>query len=122
MALGGISFDSIDIAKDHQASTEYLLQSWIHTYGVSIATDRFEHVDVLVRTRCAETHDEAYLPGGNPFGADMLARLRSKLQHLASQKEDIFDARYEHLLGFASISTQRCKTWWSDRVNLGGES
>lgn len=117
MALGGISFPSIESAKDHQASAEFLLQTWIHTLGTAAATERMRHLDVLVRTRCAEAHDETYSQSST-FGPQMLASVRSKLQSLSTQKDETYGVAYEHLLGFASIATQECRTWWSDRINL----
>jgi hypothetical protein len=119
MALGGISYPSIETAKDLQASTEYLLQTWIHTIGDAAAKERFEHLDVLVRSRCAEAHDEVY-SDQHPFGTQMLIQLREKLRLLVAENHNTYGVSYEHLLGFASIATQECRTWWSDRVDLSG--
>jgi hypothetical protein len=119
MALGGISYPSIETAKDLQASTEYLLQTWIHTIGDAAAKERFEHLDVLVRSRCAEAHDEVY-SDQHPFGTQMLIQLREKLRLLVAENHNTYGVSYEHLLGFVSIATQECRTWWSDRVDLSG--
>lgn len=119
MALGGISYPSIETAKDLQASTEYLLQTWIHTIGDVAAKERFHHLDVLVRSRCAEAHDEVY-SDQHPYGTQMLIHLREKLKTLAAEKHNTYGVSYEHLLGFVSIATQECRTWWSDRVDLSG--
>lgn len=117
MAVGGISFPSIAVAKDHQSSVEYLLQRWVHILGPDIAKERFQHLDVLVRTRCAEAFDETSATG-NPFGQAMLSSVREKLADLAQNKDVTYGLTYEHLLGFVSLATQECRQWWSDPFDL----
>ena len=46
---------------------------------VLTATERFQHLDVLVRTRCAEAFDEVS-GSGAPFGQAMLRSVRSSLK------------------------------------------
>jgi hypothetical protein len=122
MAVGGISFPSIAVAKDHQISAEFLLQRWIHMLGPDAATERFQHLDVLVRTRCAEAFDEVS-ESAIPFGQAMLSRVRTKLIDLAKNKETTYGLTYEQLLGFVSVATQECRQWWSDPFDLqGGEA
>ena len=119
MAVGGISFPSIAIAKDHQVSAEYLLQRWVHSLGTATATERFQHLDVLVRTRCAEAFDEVS-GSGAPFGQAMLKSVRAKLAVLARDKAVTYGLSYEQLLGFVSVATQECRQWWSEPFDLRG--
>ena len=113
MAAGEISFQSISIAKDHQASMEYVLQEWLHQYGVHMATKRFEQVDIIVRTQCAEAYDGAFSDLA-AFGSAMLQDLRARLKVVAEKdKAATFGLRYEHLLGLVSLATQGCRIWWS---------
>jgi hypothetical protein len=122
MAVGGISYPSIAVAKDHQISAEYQLQRWVHILGPDVATQRFQHLDVLVRTRCAEAFDEVSR-SGIPFGQAMLSRVRTKLADLAKNKETTYGLTYEQLLGLVSVATQECRQWWSDPFDLqGGEA
>jgi hypothetical protein len=119
MAVGGISFPSIAVAKDHQSSAEYLLQRWVHILGPDVAKERFQHLDVLVRTRCAEAFDQTSALG-NPFGQAMLSSVRAKLADLARNEDVTYGLSYEHLLGFVSLATQECRQWWSDPFDLQG--
>jgi hypothetical protein len=119
MAVGGISYPSIAVAKDHQISAEYLLQRWVHSLGPDAATERFQHLDVLVRTRCAEAFDEVSASGA-PFGQAMLTSVRTKLEDLAKNKDVTYGLSYEQLLGFVSVATQECRQWWSDPFDLQG--
>ena len=50
MAAGGISFQSIDAAKDHHRSAEFVLQQWLHKYGQKVATERLQQLMVIVKT------------------------------------------------------------------------
>src|SRR5262249_59574288 len=112
MAAGAISFQSIDVAKDHQRSAEYLLQQWLHKQGTKVANDRYQQLSVIVRTQCAEAFDAAY-SDSSLFGRRMLSDVRSRLGSVASTEgSSVFQARYEHLLGIASIATEECKVWW----------
>ncbi len=119
MAVGGISYPSISVAKDHQTSAEHLLQRWVHKFGPDVATERYEHLDVLVRTRCAEAFDEVSASGA-PFGQSMLLSVRKKLGELVKDKDLTYGISYEQLLGFVSVATQECRQWWSDRFDLEG--
>jgi hypothetical protein len=118
MAAGGISFQSIDVAKDHQRSAEYILQSWFHKYGPESARKRYEQLDVIVRTECAEAFDN-HVTAEKFFGPAMLSEVRQRLRDLAtSGSPDTYNVRYEHLLGFASLATQECKVWWSEPFSV----
>jgi hypothetical protein len=120
MAAGDISFASIDVAKDHQVSADYLLQQWLHRLGPEKANRRYEQIEVLVRTQCAEAYDE--VESESTFGKKMLSRVRRRLKGLALKDANaVFGARYEHLLGVASIATQECKVWWSKKFILEEE-
>ena len=107
------------MAKDHQTSAEHLLQQWVHILGPDAAKERYEHLDVLVRTRCAEAFDEVCAPG-IPFGHSMLFSVRKRLVELAKDKDATYGITYEQLLGFVSLATQECRQWWSDRFDLDG--
>lgn len=113
MSAGGISFQSIDLAKDHLRSAEYLLQQWLHRFGPASATMRYEQLRVIVKTQCIEAYDNRYLDD-EPFGRPMLSDVRNRLKSVAeSDPASVFNARYEHLLGIASLATQDCAVWWS---------
>lgn len=117
MAGGGISTLSISTAKDQQASAEYVLQQWISQYGPEAAKQRRDHIDLAVRTRCAEARDNTATPG-KPYGVDMLTEVRVGLRELAQDTQHVFGLKYEHLLGFVSLATQECRIWWSDPFSL----
>jgi hypothetical protein len=117
MAAGDISFQSIDVSKDHQSSAEVMLQEWLHRYGSSAATKRYQQLDLLVRTQCAEAYDETYSESA-PFGAQMLKEVRQRLSALASNASLTFGAKYEQLLGIASLATQECRIWWSKKFDI----
>lgn len=119
MAIGGISATSIEVAKDHQTSAEHALQEWIARYGGEVADERCTHIDVAVRTRCAEAFDETYSDTA-PFGSHMLAEVRKKIGELSIDKQHVLGLSYEQLLGFVSLATQQCKVWWSDRFDFPG--
>ncbi len=121
MAVGGISYPSIAVAKDHQVSAEFLLQRWMHMLGPDAASERYQHLDVLVRTRCAEAHDEVSV-AGSPFGHAMLSSVRTKINQLALNKDLTYGLTSEQLLGFVSLATQECRQWWSDVFGLSGGS
>ena len=121
MAVGGISFPSIAVAKDHQVSAEYLLQRWMHMFGPDVATERYQHLDVLVRTRCAEAHDEVSV-SGIPFGHAMLSSVRTRINQLSQHTDQTYGLSSEQLLGFVSLATQECRQWWSDVFDLSGGS
>ncbi|HZS26783.1 MAG TPA: dsDNA nuclease domain-containing protein [Candidatus Angelobacter sp.] len=118
MAAGGISFQSIDAAKDHHRSAEFILQNWLHKYGLQSANQRFEQLSVIVNTQCAEAFDAVYSET-DLFGSPMLTELRSRLREITKDdSESIFKTRYEQLLGIASIATENCKVWWSKKFDL----
>lgn len=117
MAAGRISAPSISAAKDQQTSAEYQLQQWIARYGPEVASQRRNQVDLLVDTRCSEAFDNNRLADA-PFGTAMLNDVRAAMKSLAEQKEQTFGLKYEQLLGFVSLSTQACRTWWSDPFPL----
>src|SRR5581483_11140635 len=115
---GGISFQSIDAAKDHHRSAEFILQNWLHKYGLQSANQRFEQLSVIVNTQCAEAFDAVYSET-DLFGSPMLTELRSRLREITKDdSESIFKTRYEQLLGIASIATENCKVWWSKKFDL----
>jgi hypothetical protein len=91
----------------------------VHSLGPATATVRFQHLDVLVRTRCAEAYDEVS-GSGAPFGQAMLKSVRSKLEELAKNKDVTYGLNYEQLLGFVSVATQECRQWWSEPFDLQG--
>jgi hypothetical protein len=117
MAAGRISAPSISAAKDQQTSAEYQLQQWISRYGPEVASQRRNQVNLLVDTRCSEAFDKNRLADA-PFGTAMLNDVRAAMKTLAEQKEQTFGLKYEQLLGFVSLSTQACRTWWSDPFPL----
>lgn len=117
MAAGGISAPSVILAKDHQASAEFVLQQWIGRYGPEAAKQRRDHIDLAVRTRCTEAQDITANPD-KPYGASMLSATRAALKELAEDKEHVFGLKYEQLLGFVSLATQACRIWWSDPFPL----
>ena len=119
MAAGGISAPSISAAKDQQTSAEYVLQEWVAKYGAELASQRRNHVDLLVNTRCSEAHDNTYC-SDVPFGSSMLSEVRAAMRSLALDKDQVFALKYEQLLGFVSLSTQACRTWWTDPFSLEG--
>jgi len=117
MAAGRISAPSISAAKDQQTSAEYQLQEWIARYGTDVASQRRNQIDLLVNTRCAEAFDKNRLDDV-PFGTAMLSDVRDAMKLLAEQNDQTFGLKYEQLLGFVSLSTQACRTWWSDPFSL----
>ena len=117
MAAGRISAPSISAAKDQQTSAEYQLQQWIARYGPDVASQRRNQVDLLVDTRCSEAFDHNRVADA-PFGTAMLNDVRTAMKLLADQKDQTFGLKYEQLLGFVSLSTQACRTWWSDPFPL----
>jgi hypothetical protein len=121
MATGGISAPSIATAKDLQASAEHVLQEWIARYGGELATKRRAHIDLAVRTQCAEAFDEAYSQS-TPFGAAMLGKVRQRIHDLAIDKQHVLGLKYEQLLGFVSLATQECRVWWSDFFEISEAS
>lgn len=122
MAAGGISFQSIEVAKDHQSSAEFLLQQWLYRYGPQTATDRYGQIDLMVRTQCAEAYDDTY-SDTQLFGTQMLGNVRQRLKaSVVNDADSLFGARYEHLLGTASLATQECKVWWSKNFDVFEEN
>lgn len=117
MATGGISAQSIELAKDLQTSAEYVLQEWFGKYGGEMAEQRRAHIDLAVRTRCTEARDATYSSVA-PFGGEMMAEVRKRIQELAIDKQHALDLKYEQLLGFVSLATQQCKIWWSDPFEI----
>jgi hypothetical protein len=121
MAAGGISFQSIDAAKDHYRSAEFILQQWLHKYGHTVANQRLQQLNVIVNTQCAEAFDNTYSES-HLFGKPMLADVRSRLNSVAKNDTSaVFQARYEQLLGIASIATEECRLWWSKKFDLENE-
>jgi hypothetical protein len=112
MAAGGISFLSIDAAKDQLRSAEYLLQQWLHKMGPEAATLRYEQLTVIVKSICSESCDSHY-SDVVLFGQPMLNDVRQRLRTAVASDPGVFDVRYEHLLGVASIATEDCTVWWS---------
>jgi hypothetical protein len=119
MAAGEIPFHDIDLAKDHQLSAEYALQSWLGKYDYEQANKRYRQVDLIVRTQCLEAYDDE-ISASQPFGKSMLSNVRKRLKETASTSDALFDLRYEHLLGLASMATQECKVWWSEPFAVEG--
>jgi hypothetical protein len=121
MAAGGISFPSIEVAKDLQVSSEFLLQNWLYRYGPRTATDRYGQLDLIVRTQCAEAYDDTF-SDSQQFGTSMLASVRQRLKSLGSNDPaSVFGARYEHLLGLVSLATQECNVWWSKKFDISDQ-
>jgi hypothetical protein len=120
MAAGEIPFHDIDLAKDHQLSAEYALQSWLGRYDYEQANKRYKQVDLIVRTQCLEAYDDE-ISTSQPFGKSMLSNVRKRLKATAATSNATFDLRYEHLLGLASMATQECKVWWSEPFAVGGD-
>ena len=102
-------------------SAEFLLQRWMHMLGPAAANERYQHLDVLVRTRCAEAHDEVNVTG-SPFGHAMLSSVRTKISQLAQNKDLALGLTSEQLMGFVSLATQECRQWWSEVFDLSGGS
>ena len=119
MAAAAISAPSISAAKDQQTAAEYVLQQWIAKYGPEAASQRRNQVDLVINTRCSEAHDKTY-SSASPFGPRMLSEVRCAMRSLALDKDHVFGLKYEQLLGFVSLSTQACRTWWTDPFSLEG--
>jgi hypothetical protein len=118
MVLGGISEQSINLAKDHKSHAEYLLLAWQQKYGTDEARTRYDHLWNIAITECTEAFDEVY-GLSEPFGRSMLMKVRGRLRsRLDRERDRMFGCSIEHLMGVVSILTEDCKVWWSDPVKL----
>ncbi len=118
MNAGGLSISNIGLAKDQKASTEFMLVSWLHRNGKESTDRRYRHLRTLVRSECQEAHDACKVQG-QAFGNNMLNAVRQRLrERFDKEKEQLYGAKYEHLLGMAGILTEDCYLWWSDEFNV----
>ena len=116
MAVGGIIAGEIALAKDLKFSIDKLLQEWMYKYGAKEASKRYDHLQLIVKDDCFEASQYAQAAG--PYGAGMLARVRSNLKasamHHAVQLGRM-GVTYNHLMGVVGILTEECTLWWSDQ-------
>jgi hypothetical protein len=118
MAAGKISFQDVNLAKDHKASTEYLLLSWLNKYPLDEADKRYKHLKTIARTICQEVYLEKKRDG-DCFGEEMLLEIRKRIrEEYEKEKGALFGIRYEHLSGFVGMLTEECKVWWSPEFDL----
>ncbi len=122
LSKGGVSKQSISLAKDNKHHAEYLLIQWSHKLN-NVETDRrYQHLRSLALTECTEAFDDAYC-ADKPFGSQMLKKVRKRIRkRVDDNREKLFDCSYEHLMGMVSILTEECKVWWSDPFPVSGES
>ncbi len=121
MAAGKVSAVNILGAKDQKYSSERLLLEWIHKYGSSNTTKRFDRLKLIIGNECREIYDQKYSKE-NPFGHDMLIEVRKQLRtRITSDPELFFGCKYEHLLGIVGILTEMCEVWWSEEFEIPPE-
>jgi hypothetical protein len=113
MTTGGISVSNISLFKDYKYSAEVLFLKWLHKYGEQKATERYEHLRMIVLTECQEAYD-SIKNNDEPFGEEMLSDVRQRLHgRHSNERNALFGCHYEHLLGIAGILTEDCPVKWS---------
>lgn len=122
LTKGGISKQSINLAKENKYHAEFLLAKWSHKLTEVDADRRYQHLRSIALTECTEAFDDAY-SAEEPFGSLMLTKVRKRIRkRVDDNRDELFDCSYEHLMGMVSILTEECTVWWSDPFPVSGES
>ena len=78
----------------------------------------YNQVRLIVQTECQESYDENFKLD-KEFGIEMLKDVRKRIRDRVSQEKDKFKGlSYEHVMGVASILTEECTVWWSEKFDL----
>lgn len=109
---GGFSAVSRNSAVDLRNKAEYLGIVWIQKHGRALGLKRYGHVRSLVLYDAARAF-EATKTEEHPFGLEMLAEIRSRLQQRRSERSQLYECSNEHLEGFAYALTSQCEVQWS---------
>lgn len=118
LSLGGFDIDHIANAKRQKEAAEALFLTWRTRHRASEAVIRARRVNGIVQNAIVEARDEFAVPE-EAVGLALLRIVRSKLRTIAETRaEDVYNMRYEDLLGVAAILTEQCDVWWSNTRTL----
>lgn len=117
MDRGGISYENVQLQRDHKYSVESHLTSWLHKYDTEKASKLYNQAKLIVKTECQESYDEFF--SENDFGQDMLKDIRKRLRLRKAEDNNVFhDMSHEHILGLVGVLTEECKIWWSKKFEI----
>lgn len=104
---GGFSAVSRNSAVDLRDKADYLGIVWTKKHGRNAGLQRYGHVRSLVLSDAA-TAFEAAKEEEQPFGFQMLTKLRSRFQQRRVEMSQLYECSNEHLEGFAYSLTSEC--------------
>ncbi|MEQ8560234.1 MAG: dsDNA nuclease domain-containing protein [Cytophagales bacterium] len=118
MDKGGIDFHNVGLHKDYKYSAQTYLLSLLYKHGSEESDALYNQVRLIVQTECQESYDENF-KGEGGFGTEMLKDVRKRIRERIREEKDKFRGlSYEHVLGIASILTEECTVWWSEKFDL----
>lgn len=112
MDAGGFSITSTFYAEDLRDSADYAGYQLIQKYGSSLGKQKYDELTLKVHRDAAEAF-EMEKDNQDPFGAKMLARMRSSLKKRVDSGENLYGFTPDHLEGLAYTLTSQCKVAWS---------
>jgi hypothetical protein len=110
---GGFSAVSRNSAEDLRNKADYLGIVWTKKHGRAPGLQRYGHVRSLVLSDAGRAFESSRRAGGQPFGFEMLSKLRARFQERRRDGSQLYDCSDEHLEGFAYLLTSECKVQWS---------
>lgn len=109
---GGFSAVSRNSANDLRDKADYLGIVWTKKHGRRAGLQRYGHIRSLVLSDAARAF-EVTKRTDEPFGLQMLAEFRKRLQRRRQDGTQLYDCSDEHLEGVAYSLTSECTVQWS---------
>jgi len=115
LELGRISEPNIEFMKIAKSVAEAYFVKWHYKYKKEDARNRYNQILFIVYNECITIYD-SLRNDNNPFGQEMLNRIRKRLQErFLNNKDAVFGCELEILQGVVGMLTDQCHIWWSKK-------